>query len=56
LCDKVQEIVDTFNLLSPESQSLLLECAYNILKAENSVKESVSFEPEHEKKITGRHQ
>jgi hypothetical protein len=36
LRDKMQEIVDTFNLLSPENQDVLLECACNTLKAEKS--------------------
>jgi hypothetical protein len=41
LCDKVQKIIDTFNKLSPENQSILLECAYNTLNAENSTKKSI---------------
>jgi hypothetical protein len=41
LCDKVQEIIDTFNKLSPENQSILLECAYNTLEAENPTKKSI---------------
>jgi hypothetical protein len=41
LCDKVQEIIDTFNKLSPDNQSILLECAYNTLEAENPTKKSI---------------
>ena len=52
LCDKVQKIVDTFNLLSLENQSILLECACNTLKAEKSVKKSVTCTPKYEERIS----
>jgi hypothetical protein len=45
LSDKVQEIIDAFNLLSPENQGTLFECACNILRAENSAKKSVDYVP-----------
>ena len=45
MCDKVQEIIDAFNLLSPENQSIFLECANNTYKAENSAKNSVACTP-----------
>ena len=48
MCDKVQEIIDAFNLLSPENQSILLECAFNTFKAENSAKNSVTCIPKQE--------
>jgi hypothetical protein len=38
LSDKVQEIIDAFNLLSPENQGTLFECARNIMKIENLLK------------------
>ena len=53
MSNKVQEIVDTFNLLSPENQSTLLECACNTLKAEKSVKKSVVCTPESEGRVSG---
>ena len=40
--DKVQEIIDTFNLLSPENKGTLFECAHNTLKAENSTKKTTN--------------
>jgi hypothetical protein len=51
LSDKVQKIIDTFKMLSPENQSVLLEFAYNILNSENSMKQSVNCKLEHEEKI-----
>ena len=48
MCDKVQEIIDAFNLLSPENQSILLECAFNTFEAENSAKNSVTCTPKQE--------
>jgi hypothetical protein len=51
LCDKVQKIIDTFNLLSPENQGILFECAYNALKAANPVKKPVDSAPEREDEI-----
>jgi hypothetical protein len=51
LRDKVQEIIDTFNLLSPENQDTLLEFAYNILKAENPVKKPADCASEREEEI-----
>jgi hypothetical protein len=50
LRDKVQQIIDTFKLLSPEHQNTILECACNILKAENSAKTSAGCTPEREEK------
>ena len=50
MADKVQEIIDTFNLLSPENQNILLECAYNILNAEKSVKKPTTDSSELEEK------
>jgi hypothetical protein len=41
LCDKVQKIIDIFNKLSPENQSILLECAYNTLNDEIPVEKSI---------------
>ena len=52
MCDKVQEIVDTFNLLSPENQSTLLKCACNTLEAENAAKESIACAPKLKEKIS----
>jgi len=40
LRDKVEEIIDTFNLLSPENKGTLFECARNTLKAANSTKKT----------------
>jgi hypothetical protein len=52
LCDNnVQKIIDTFNMLSPENQNVLLKCARNILKDQNSVKKSADRSLEHEEKI-----
>ena len=42
MSDKVQEIIDTFNMLSPENQNALLKCACNTFEAENSVEEPIA--------------
>ena len=52
MCDKVQEIVDTFNLLSPENQDTLLKCACDTLEAEHSVKKPMTCTPKHKGKIS----
>jgi 5-methylcytosine-specific restriction endonuclease McrBC GTP-binding regulatory subunit McrB len=49
LCDKVQKIIDTFNMLSPENQSTLLEYAYNILELEKIAKKS-GYTSKHEER------
>jgi len=56
LRDKVQEIIDTFNLLSPENQNTLLECASNAFNAERSVKKTADDELEHEEKTSEERQ
>lgn len=49
MCDKVQEIIDTFYLLSPENQNTLLKCTCNTFEAEKSVKEPIIDTPGLEK-------
>jgi hypothetical protein len=48
---QIQQIIDTFKLLSPENQDIILECAYNILKSENSSKKSADCTPEREEEV-----
>ena len=45
---KVQEIIDIFNLLSPENKGAFFEWACNALKFENSIKKTADHAPEHE--------
>ena len=52
MCDKVQEIIDAFNLLSPENQGTLLKCACDTLEAEDAVKRPKSCTPRFEEIIS----
>ena len=44
MSDRVQEIIDTLNLLSLENQGTLFEFVCNTLKAANSAKKTVSVQ------------
>ena len=50
LCDKVQEIVDATNVMRPEIQTILLNCATGFLKAEVSAEQSAPCAPEIDEK------
>jgi hypothetical protein len=51
LCDKVQQIIDIFKLLSPEHQDTMLERACNILMTQNSTKKPADCTSERKGKI-----